>query len=108
MIKDKQDNDPKKESATTISADEVRLFQLKKKLSEERANNIINSKKRAGEKVAYGDEIILVHYDSGMLLEASKTCAEFDKSCNNVKLTDQGSKGVYFIIEPRYKYRSEG
>ena len=58
--------------------------------------------------MAYGDEIVLVHYDSGGLMEASKTCAEFDKSSNLVKLTDKGSKGVYFIIEPRYKYRCEG
>ena len=79
-----------------------------KKLAEERSNNIINARKRAGEKVAYGEEIVLIHYDSSYLIEATKTCAEFDKSCNNVKLVDQGSKGVYFIIEPRYKYRSEG
>ena len=43
-----------------------------------------------------------------MFAEASKTCADFDKSSNQVRLVDTGSKGVYFIIEPRYKYRSEG
>ena len=65
-------------------------------------------KRRKGEKVTYGDEVQLVHYDSGMFVEASKTCADFDKSSNLVRLVDTGSKGVYFTIEPRYKYRSEG
>ena len=56
----------------------------------------------------YGDEIMLRHYDSQFLMEGSKTCAEFDKSSNLLQLTDKGSKSVYFIIEPKYKYRSEG
>ena len=43
-----------------------------------------------------------------MFMEASKTCAEFDKSSNLVRLVEQGSRGIYFVIEPRYKYRSIG
>ena len=65
-------------------------------------------KRRLGEKVSYGDEIMLSHYDSQFLLEGSKTCSEFDKACNMLQLSKMGSKSVYFIIEPKYKYRSEG
>ena len=49
-----------------------------------------------------------MHYDSGMLLEASKTVADFDKQSNLLKLVSQGSKSCCYYIEPRYKYRSLG
>ena len=90
------------------SADEARLAQLTKKFSEEKVQNKGALVRRIGEKVLYGDEIMLIHYDSGSMVEASKTCAEFDKSCNRLKLQENGSKAVYFLIEPKYKYRSEG
>jgi hypothetical protein len=50
----------------------------------------------------------LLHYDSKSFLEASKNCAEVDRSCNMVKLNKNGGKMVCFIVEPRYKYRNEG
>lgn len=55
------------------------MVQLTKKLEEELKENQSILKRRIGEQVEYGQEIELVHYDSGMLLEASKTVAEFDK-----------------------------
>lgn len=50
------------------------------------------------------------HYDSGNWLEASKVCADIDKSCNQLRLIGKPRefKYVSFYIEPRYKYRSEG
>ena len=50
----------------------------------------------------------MLHYDSKSFLEASKNCAEVDRSCNMVKLNKNGGKMVCFIVEPRYKYRNEG
>jgi len=35
-------------------------------------------------------------------------CAEIDKSCNKVELSDHGSSSIYFKVMPRYKYRQEG
>lgn len=60
-----------------------------------------------GETVNYGEEVQLLHYDSKSFIEGSKSCAEIDKSCNQIKLNPQGSKWVYFYVKPRYKYRNE-
>jgi len=49
-----------------------------------------------------------MHADSGSFLKAKKICAEIDKSCNKVELSDHGSKSIYFKVLPRYKYRQEG
>lgn len=84
------------------------MSQLNKKLSEETSQNKKSFERRRGELVCYGDEIQLLHYDSKSFLEGSKNCAELDKSCNLVKLNNQGSKCVFFVVEPRYKYRNEG
>ena len=90
------------------SADEQRLQQLSKKYQEEKLQNKATIQKKRGEVIFYGDEIMLQHYDSGEIIEASKTCAEIDKSCNLLRTVPSGSAWVYFIIEPKYKYRSEG
>ena len=55
------------------------MVQLTKKLEEELKENKQVLERRIGEQVEYGQEIELVHFDSGMLFEASKTVAEFDK-----------------------------
>ena len=90
------------------TADEYRMIQLTKKLEEELKENNSILERRIGEQVEYGQEIELVHYDSGGLLEASKTVAEYDKQSNLLKLVEKGSKAVSYYIEPRYKYRSLG
>ena len=105
-LKEEQEGQEKKE--VSDEKEDTRLMQLKKKLAEERANNRAIMMRRRGEKIMYGDEVQLVHYDSEAFVSASKTCADRDKSSNLVKLEMEGSKRVYFIIEPRYKYRSEG
>ena len=105
-LKEEQEGQEKKEG--NDEKEDTRLMQLKKKLAEERANNRAIMMRRRGEKIMYGDEVQLVHYDSEAFVSASKTCADRDKSSNLVKLEMEGSKRVYFIIEPRYKYRSEG
>lgn len=64
--------------------------------------------RRRGEKIEYGNDLQLFHYDSQSFLEGSKNCADIDKSCNMIKLNSQGSKSVCFAIEPRYKYRNQG
>ena len=84
------------------------MGQLNKKLAEETSMNAKVNARRTGEVVTYGEEMQLLHYDSKSFLEGSKNCAEIDKSCNMVRLNDQGSKGVCFIVLPRYKYRNEG
>ena len=84
------------------------MMQLIKKLEEEQKENKNIMERRIGEQVEYGAEVELVHYDSGGMLEASKTVADFDKQSNLLKLVDQGSKSVCYYIEPRYKYRSLG
>ena len=76
----------KKRDNTAGQADEMRLQQLTKKYQEESMQNKAAIVRRVGEKVLYGDEIMLVHYDSQNIIEASKTCAEFDKSCNLLRL----------------------
>ena len=72
----------KKENRQTVSADEMRLQQLTKKYLEEQHQNKLILLRRTGEQVVYGEEIMLIHYDSQSLVQASKTCAEFDKSSN--------------------------
>ena len=81
---------------------------MTKKLEEELKENKSIMERRVGEMVCYGNEVELVHYDSGGLFEASKTVAEFDKQSNLLRLVEQGSKAVSYIIQPRYKYRSFG
>ena len=46
--------------------------------------------------------------DSEAYLCAKKTCAEVEKTCNKVELTEKSSPAIYFKILPRYKYRQEG
>ena len=64
--------------------------------------------RRKGEIVTYGQEIQLLHCDSETFITSKKMCAEVDKSCNKVELSDHGSSSIYFKVMPRYKYRQEG
>ena len=41
---------------------------------------------RKGEFIEYGNELQLLHVDSGCFLEAQKQCADEDNSCNKVEL----------------------
>ena len=64
--------------------------------------------RRKGENVTYGSEIQLFHVDSASFICVKKTSADLERTCNKVELVDRPSKGIYFKIMPRYKYRQEG
>ena len=91
--------------STVSQSDKIKMGTLTKKLQEEISINKKQYMRRMGESVSYGDEIQLLHYDSKSFVEGSKSCAEIDKSCNLIKLNPQGSKWVYFVVKPRYRYR---
>ena len=63
---------------------------------------------RKGEFIEYGNEIQLMHVDSGCFLEAQKQCADEDNSCNKIELAFQGSKNVVFKAIGGFKYKKEG
>lgn len=69
-----------------------------KKLIEEKLNNEKLFKRALGIPILYGEEIQLIHYDSGNYLKTEKTCAEVDKSSNLCMLTSKGSKDCAFLI----------
>ena len=46
------------------ASDDMRLQQLTKKFQEEKTQNDLQLTRRTGEKVMYGDEIMIRHYDS--------------------------------------------
>lgn len=94
--------------STVSQQDKIKMGNLNKKLQEEVSMNKKIFDRRRGELVSYGDELQMLHFDSKSFLEGSKNCSEIDKSCNMVKLNQQGSKMVVFVVEPRYKYRNEG
>eukprot|EP00347_Sterkiella_histriomuscorum_P021853 403332539 len=85
-----------------------KMQQLQKKLLEEEEINVKILDRRMGEIVTYGQEIQLLHCDSETFITAKKMCADVDKSCNKVELSDHGSSSIYFKVMPRYKYRQEG
>jgi len=35
-------------------------------------------------------------------------CADYDRSCNKIEITEKGSSAGYFKVLPRYKFRQEG
>lgn len=74
---------------------------------EEEVNRRV-SQMKAGEWVTYGNEIQLMHCDSQGYLCVNKVCADFDRSCNKIEITEKGSSSAYFKVLPRYKYRQEG
>ena len=61
-----------------------------------------------GEIVEYGNEIQLLHVDSGKYLQATKSCADEDNSCNKAELADSGSPNVYFRVLGGFRYKQEG
>jgi len=62
------------------------MIQLQKKYKEEVENNAKIFERRKGEVVFYGNELQLLHHDSKSFLEGTKNCADYDKSCNGIKL----------------------
>jgi hypothetical protein len=94
-----------------------KLREKEAKVMEEEEINKKQVHLKNSEFVAYGNEIQLMHVDSKCkdifiisigYLTAKKGCADVDKSCNKIELIDRGSQGIYFKIQPRYKYRQEG
>lgn len=63
-----------------------KLQTLDNKINEENKQNAKNLAIRKGEFVEYGNEVQLLHVDSGCYLRALKTCADEDNSCNKVEL----------------------
>ena len=63
---------------------------------------------RKGEFVEYGNEIQLLHVDSGCFLQSTKMCADEDNSCNKVELAPFGTKAVFFKALGGFKYKQEG
>ena len=61
-----------------------------------------------GEIVEYGNEVQLLHVDSGKYLQATKSCADEDNSSNKVELAEQGSPHVYFKVLGGFRYKQEG
>ena len=85
-----------------------KLAGLKKKMLDEEDSNNKLVERRKGENVTYGSEIQLYHVDSSSFICVKKTSADMERTCNKVELVDRPSKGIYFKIMPRYKYRQEG
>ena len=54
----------------------------------------------AGDDIVYGQAIMLVHVNTGMHLTAITQ--------ESVRLQPSLGSGAYFLVEPRYKLRSEG
>ena len=54
----------------------------------------------AGDDIVYGQAIMLVHVNTEMYLTATTQ--------EDVRLQPSRQSGAYFVIEPRYKLRSEG
>lgn len=61
-----------------------------------------------GRQVCLGDEIMLLHSDSGMYLKISNDkTAKVNKTCNQVSVEHDG-EGAVFTIMPKMRYRSVG
>ena len=85
-----------------------KLKGLERKLKEEEATNQKSFRMRLGEFVEYGNEIQLLHVDSGCFIEGTRFCADEDNSCNKVELAVTGSKNVVFKALGGFKYKLEG
>lgn len=85
-----------------------KLQGLDKKINEENRQNDKNLAMRKGEYVEYGNEVQLLHVDSGCYLSGQKGCADEDNSCNKVELATHGSRAVYFKALGGFKYKQEG
>lgn len=53
----------------------------------------------------YGNEVQLLHVDSGCYLQATKTCADEDNSCNKVELAPFGTRACFFKALGGFKYK---
>lgn len=85
-----------------------KLAQLERKLREEENQNNRTFEARKGEIVEYGHEIQLLHLDSLKYLQATRSCADEDNSCNKAELAVQGSSCVYFRVLGGFRYKQEG
>jgi hypothetical protein len=83
----------------------VKLTQYERKLREEETQAQRYIAGRMGEIVEYGNDIQLLHVDSGKYLQATKSCADEDNSCNKVELADSGSPNVYFRVLGGFRYK---
>ena len=71
---------------------------------ERRLNAKMRERKR-GEHVFYGQEICLMHSESGMYIQAMPKSTFFDNKAFVVTVSDELSKNMTFIAQPFQAYR---
>lgn len=82
---------------------------LKRRLIAQGQNNITIMNEWFGKKVLYGQNIQLMHVDSGYFLQHAKKVSELDRSCQGLELAElPNPQRCTFILLPRYNYRQEG
>jgi hypothetical protein len=82
---------------------------LERKLrDEENQNEKLFKQIRLGDYVEYGNIVQLYHVNSKSFVEATKTCADEDTSCNKIELNENGSKSCYFYALGGFKYKQKG
>ena len=58
--------------------------------------------------IKYGQKVQLFHLESEQLLGVSKKAHKEEKSLSILEMKPEGSKDLYFILNPALKFRNDG